>query len=105
MTFLARIVRFLFWLLVASWAMRLLRRFVGWMLSNATTAGQTSTEASTPMDGRQVGGRLVRDPICGMHVDETLSIPFRDQGELLHFCSPGCRDAYAESTKKFAANG
>jgi YHS domain-containing protein len=105
MSFLARFVRFLFWLLVASWAAWLLRSFVGWMLRNATTGGQTSTEASTPMDGRQLGRRLVRDPICGMHVDETLSIPFRNEGELLHFCSPACRDAYAESTKKFAANG
>ena len=105
MTFLARFVRFLFWLLVASWALRLVRSFVGWMLRNATTAGQSSVETSTPMDGRQLGRRLVRDPICGMHVDETLSIPFRDEGELLHFCSPACRDAYAESTKKFAANG
>ncbi len=105
MTFLTRFVRFLFWLLVASWAAWLLRSFVGWMLRNATTAGQTSTEASTPMDGRQLGRRLVRDPICGMHVDETLSIPFRDEGELLHFCSLACRDAYADSTKKFAANG
>jgi YHS domain-containing protein len=99
MTFLARFVRLLFWLLVASWAAWLLRSFVGWMFRNATTAGQTSTE------GRQSGRRLVRDPICGMHVDETLSIPFRDEGELLHFCSAACRDAYAESTKKFAANG
>ena len=105
MTFLARIARFLFWLLVASWAAWLLRSFVGWMLRNAATAGQTSAEASPPMDGRQLGRRLVRDPICGMHVDETLSIPFRDEGELLYFCSPACRDAYAESTKKFAANG
>jgi YHS domain-containing protein len=105
MNFLARVVRFLFWLLVASWAMWLLRSFVGWMLRNATTAGRTSTEASTPMDGRQLGRRLVRDPICGMHVDETLSIPFRDEGELLHFCSLACRNAYMESTKKFAANG
>jgi hypothetical protein len=40
-----------------------------------------------------------------MHVDETLSIPFRDEGELLHFCSLACRNAYTESTKKFAANG
>ena len=105
MTFLARFVRFLFWLLVASWAARLLRSFVGWMFRNAATAEQTSTEASTPMEGRQSGRRLVRDPICGMHVDETLSIPFRDEGELLHFCSAACRDAYRESTKKFAANG
>src|SRR6266436_2869642 len=99
MTFLARFVRFLFWLLVASWAAWLLRSFVAWMLRNATAAGQTPTE------GRQLGRRLVRDPICGMHVDETLSIPFPDEGELLHFCSPACRDAYAESVKKFAANG
>jgi YHS domain-containing protein len=105
MTFLARFVRFLFWLLVASWAASLLRSFVGWILGNATTARQTSTEASTPVEGRQLGRRLVRDPICGMHVDETLSIPFRDEGELLHFCSPACRDVYRESTKKFAANG
>jgi YHS domain-containing protein len=105
MTFLARFVRFLFWLLVASWAAWLLRSFVGRMFRNAATGGQTSTEASTPVDGRQLGRRLVRDPICGMHVDETLSILFRDEGELLYFCSPACRDAYTESTKKFAANG
>jgi YHS domain-containing protein len=105
MTFLARIARFLFWLLVASWAMWLLRRFVGWMLRNATTAGQKSPATGASMDEPQLARRLVRDPICGMHVDETLSIPFRDQGELLHFCSPACRDAYAENTKKLAANG
>ena len=105
MTFLARIARFLFWLLVVSWATWLLRRFVGWMLNNASAAGRTSSEVSTPVDGRQMGRRLVRDPICGTHVDESLSIPFRDEGELLHFCSLACRNAYAESTKKFAANG
>ena len=105
MTFLARIARFLFWLLVASWAMWLLRSFVGWLLRSATTAGQNPTESSTSMDERQLARRLVRDPVCGMHVDETLAIPFRDEGELLHFCSPACRDAYAESTKKLAANG
>ena len=60
MTFLARIVRFLFWLLVASWAIWLLRSFVGWMLRNFTTAARTSTETGTPMDGRQMGRRLVR---------------------------------------------
>jgi hypothetical protein len=43
--------------------------------------------------------------VCGLHVDETRSIPLPEGGELLHFCSPACRDAYAGSTKKFAANG
>jgi YHS domain-containing protein len=105
MTFLARIARFLFWLLVASWAIGLLRRFAAWLLRNATTAGRNSSESSTSMDEQGSARRLVRDPVCGMHVDETLSIPFRDEGELLHFCSPACRDTYAESTKKLAANG
>jgi YHS domain-containing protein len=105
MTFLARIARFLFWLLVASWAMWLLRRFVGWMVQNATTAGPKTPEASPSIDGQRAARRLVRDPICGMHVDETLSIPFRDQGGLLHFCSNACRDKYAGSLQKFAANG
>jgi YHS domain-containing protein len=104
MTFLAYIARFLFWLLVASWAIRLLRRFVGWMLSSAATAGQQTPEAASADDGR-AARRLVRDPICGMHVDETLSIPFRDEGELLHFCSNTCRDKYAGRVRKFAANG
>jgi hypothetical protein len=40
-----------------------------------------------------------------MHVDETRSIPFREGGEMLHFCSPACRDAYAGNVRKFAANG
>jgi hypothetical protein len=39
-----------------------------------------------------------------MHVDETLSIPLREGGELFHFCSPACRDAYAVTVRKFAAN-
>jgi YHS domain-containing protein len=47
----------------------------------------------------------VRDPVCGVHVDETLSVPLRDDGEFVHFCSIACRDAYAHTTRKYAANG
>jgi len=27
------------------------------------------------------------------------------EGELVHFCSPACRDQYARDNQKFAANG
>jgi YHS domain-containing protein len=103
MNFLARIVRFLFWLLVLSWGLRLLRRIVGGMLRNDAAAGPQAADASAgiPSESR----RLVRDPVCGMHVDETLSIPFREGGELFHFCSTTCRDAYAVNSRKLAANG
>ncbi|HEV1993129.1 MAG TPA: hypothetical protein VGR03_02250 [Candidatus Acidoferrum sp.] len=105
MNFLARVVRFLFWLLVVSWGVRLLRRIVGSMLRNEAAPGPQTADASPAAQTSAAARRLVRDPVCGMHVDETLSIPLREAGELLHFCSPACRDAYAINTRKFAANG
>ena len=104
MTFLARIVRFLFWLLVVSWTAWLLRRVFSSLLQNAASPqqrGETSGEAQS----RNLARRLVRDPVCGMHIDETLSIPMREGDEILHFCSIACRDAYVVSSKKFAASG
>jgi YHS domain-containing protein len=104
MTFLARIVRFLFWLLVISWGAWLLRRVFGSLLQNATIR-QRSANASGEPQTPNLARRLVRDPVCGMHVDETLSIPMREGDQLLHFCSIACRDAYVVSSKKFAASG
>jgi YHS domain-containing protein len=50
--------------------------------------------------------RLIRDPVCGVHVAEVMSIPLREGAKTLHFCSIACRDAYVSSTqKKLAANG
>jgi YHS domain-containing protein len=105
MNFLARIVRFLIWLLVLSWGLRLLRRIVGSMLRNEQASAPQTADPAGGIPASSTGRRLVRDPVCGTHVDETLSIPLREGGELLHFCSPACRDAYAVSTRKFAANG
>ncbi len=105
MTFLARIFRFLFWLLVVSWSVWLLRRVFGWMLQNAASTTQQRTDATVQAETPSTARRLVRDPVCGMHVDEALAIPFREGGELLHFCSLACRDAYAGTAKKSAANG
>jgi YHS domain-containing protein len=103
MRLLDRIVRILFWLLVVSWSAWFLRRLFGSLLQNATPEqrGDASNSAQTPGTAR----RLVRDPVCGMRVDETLAIPLREDGVLLHFCSPACRDASARTAKKFAANG
>jgi YHS domain-containing protein len=105
MNFLARIVRFLFWLLIVSWGVRLLRRIVGGMLRDQAVPAPQTADAHGGIPAPAAARRLVRDPVCGMHVDETLSIPLREGGQLIHFCSPACRDAYAVSTRKFAANG
>jgi len=105
MNFLARIVRFLFWLLILSWGLRLLRYLVSGMLRNSQSPAPESANSVEGIPEPSAARRLVRDPVCGMHVDETRAIPLRDGGELLHFCSPACRDAYAITVKKLAANG
>jgi hypothetical protein len=115
MDFIARVFRFLFWLLVVSWSVALLKRLVGWMLRSATQSSEPASQRE-PEISKNSGGavgvsrRLVRDPVCGAHVAEVLAIPLREGGELVHFCSVQCRDQYLltnseASVKKIAANG
>jgi YHS domain-containing protein len=104
MNFFARVVRFVLSLIFVSGSVWLLRRLVGWMLRDARSAAPRFGDSSDTPQTTAAARRLVRDPVCGMHVDETLSIPFGEDGELLHFCSPACRDAHAVSVRKFAAN-
>jgi len=98
---LARVARLLLWLIFVSWTVAFLRRLIRSMLGDRATGAPTA-DAAPAIAGTR---RLVRDPLCGVHVDETLSIPFREEGQLLHFCSTACRDQYAGNTRKFAANG
>ena len=39
-------------------------------------------------------GIVKRDPACGTYVDVEVSVQARAGGEVLHFCSAQCRDAY-----------
>src|SRR5260370_36144834 len=104
MTFLARIARFLFWLLVVSWSVWLLRRIVNWMLRNAASTPQQHPEASSVAQVSGEARRLVRDPVRGMHVDQTLTIPLRDGSELGHLCPAACREAYTSDTRTSASS-
>jgi YHS domain-containing protein len=101
MTFFARILRFLFWLLILSWGVAVLRRVIRWMLRGGVSAPPQSTEAP----GEGIARRLVRDPVCGMHVAEALAIPLREGDQILHFCSTACRDQYIANSRRFVANG
>jgi YHS domain-containing protein len=40
------------------------------------------------------GGELKKDPVCGTFVSVDASVTKRVKGELVHFCSPACRDKY-----------
>lgn len=100
MTFIARLLRFVFWVVVVYWGAALLRRLVQRM-------GQGAAKSQAPVDvpNDAITRKLVRDPVCGMHIAEVLALPLRQDGDLLHFCSMACRDKYVRETRKIAANG
>lgn len=107
MELISRVLKYLFWLLVVAWSVALLRRVVAWMIKGA--ASESARAAGAAAGAGAPSGlatrRLVRDPVCGTHVAEELAIPMRDSGELVHFCSPECRDQYAAKVQRKAANG
>jgi YHS domain-containing protein len=124
MNVIVRFVRFVVWVLVLSWILKLLGKFAMWALRRAVSPEQQSgavgnasggpaqSWAESLRSGADATGEpqtatrhLVRDPVCGMHLAETLAIPFRDGGELMHFCSAECRDKYANGILRRAANG
>ncbi len=86
-------------MVIVSWSVSLLRRLVGKM-GAAGTNGEP--DVFVPKDS--IARKLVRDPVCGTHLAETIAIPMRNGNELLHFCSPECRDKYVKGTQKLAAN-
>jgi len=99
MTFFARIIRYVFWILVVSWSVSLLRRLVN---SMAVPPEKSHAPVDVPSDA--VTRKLVRDPVCGMHLAAGLAITERQGGEVLYFCSEQCREKFAGTPKKFAAN-
>jgi YHS domain-containing protein len=99
MNFVARMARFLFWLLILSWAVWLIRGLLAWALRKASGPAQRVGQAGT-----EPSKRLHRDPVCGTHVSEGISIAVQQGGETLHFCSAECRDRYFGAERR-AANG
>lgn len=108
MNFLGRVVRFLFWLLVFSWGVALLRGVARWLMRDAATnTGQPAAPGVSKEEGNSAmtARRLVRDPVCGIHVAEELAIPLGEGGEQVHFCSEECREKYLQGARRMAANG
>ena len=99
MSFIGRMLKYLFWLLVVSWGVTLLRRLVNKM-------GEGAAGHADPIDvpNGAVNQKLVRDPVCGVHLAETLALPLREGGQVLHFCSTACRDKYLNGTQQISAS-
>jgi len=99
MAFIVRLVRFLFWVVIVSWSVSLLRRLVASM-GGATRNGNDPLDV--PSDA--VARRLVRDPVCGMHLAENLAIAERSSGRPVYFCSEECRNKFMGEPRKYVAN-
>ena len=49
------------------------------------------------------GAALATDPVCGMAVDPTTAKSAEHAGTTYHFCSPGCRKAFAKDPATYLA--
>jgi YHS domain-containing protein len=107
MSFISRVMRFLLWVLVLWWAWALLRRAVGWMLRDVVNprAPDAGKVGGTAEPAKIASRRLVRDPVCGVHIAEERAIAVTEGNEVVNFCSVACRDQYLSGGKKFAAHG
>jgi YHS domain-containing protein len=94
------LIRFVFWVLMVSWVIKLLGRWFSGM-SQPAARGRSSATADHPAARSK---RLVKDPICGMHLAEELSLPVSANGETQYFCSPECRSKYENSVLRRAAS-
>ena len=92
-------LRYLFWIVVVSWSVAILRRIVGKM-ANGSRGSKPDRDVPTGATSQ----KLVRDPVCGMHVAEGLALPLPQGGEVLHFCSAECRDKYLNEMRKISAS-
>ena len=101
MSFLGRVLRFLFWVLILSWVVKLLGRAITRTAGPVQTGNSTSAPGSEPATP---GKRLVKDPVCGMHLAEELALPSGADGETHYFCSQECRAKYESSILHRAAN-
>jgi YHS domain-containing protein len=101
MGFLGGLIRFVFWVLIVSWVIRRVASlFAGGRQESVRETGTAATDHLATS-----GKRLVKDPVCGMHLAEELALPMSVDGETQYFCSPECRAKYESSVLRRAANG
>jgi len=100
MGFFGRLIRFVFWVLIVSWVIRL----VGRLFAGASQASMPGADSAATDDSPMAGKRLVKDPVCGMHLAEELALPMSANGQTQYFCSQQCRAKYENSVLRRAAN-
>jgi len=105
MGFIGRLISFVFWVLIVSWVIRLVGRlFSAGLAGSGHRDGAPRARGDVGQDAAPGSKRLVRDPICGMHMAEELALPLIANSETYYFCSQECRAKYENSVLRRAAN-
>ncbi len=64
--------------------------------------GRASQKRKSPPNvppGRSptISGHMVKDPVCGMYIDEQTALSLERKGQSFYFCSEECRKKYLAS--------
>jgi hypothetical protein len=87
MTLFEDVIRVVIVILLVRMVLRFLSSF------SSSTSATPPRQAGRPAPERQ-GGTLVRDPQCGTYIPESRALVVNAGGQVLHFCSAACRDAW-----------
>lgn len=97
MQILARIIQFIFWVVIVGW---LVRGLLGWLFGRSKGSPNQARPGRGP---RTVTRELHRDAVCGTHVSGDISHRLDYEGGTLHFCSPECRERFRASHRQRAS--
>ena len=71
--------------------------FLRSLLKNLFSSGDSGVarqSAAPQAPPAQATSELKKDPVCGIYVSAAVSLTRTVNGQVLHFCSPECRDKY-----------
>jgi len=85
--------KFIFIRLILPLLLFLVLRYV---LKSISASMKTATvpEQRGKVPPARSGGELKKDPVCGTYVSAEAAVTREVAGEVVHFCSPACRDKY-----------
>lgn len=95
-TAMGRLLQFIAFLFVVRYVLRALSRWLGG--AERQQVGGRSQQAPGGASMKPIyRGQMVRDPVCGVFVPRERAIEERQDGEVRHFCSEKCRQAFQVS--------
>jgi uncharacterized protein len=79
----AIIIRILFYIFVAL--------LIRWFFVSRKKSPKAAEAGANPGNG---ASRMVKDPMCGMYMDERLAIRMDNRRDAVYFCSEECKEKY-----------